>query len=362
MTQSDFFIAENNSVTPKKSYLISRSLDALLMGGISILFYIITISLAHQKSIQLQCITVIFFLSFFVNFPHFILSYQLLYIDFNHLILKKFQFFWAAVIVPILILASFIITSCWDPQTLLGYFVNALYFFVGWHYIKQVFGIIIVTNALKKIFYTKFERVCLKANLYSLWGITWIWSNTNGSLKIYEGIIYSGLNFPTYWMLYCYYAVSITFFMVIFIHLKKYVIDGTNPTFSSITSFFSLYLWTIPLFYNPLFFYCLSFFHSLQYIPFVYAFRRNKINSEIIKKNKIYFIYHYGYFILSIILGAIAFYFLPRYIDHFKLFDFERFGPTVMMFYFTIFINIHHYFIDNVIWKKNNAEMKKYIY
>ena len=78
-------------------------------------------------------------------------------------------------------------------------------------------------------------------------------------------------------------------------------------------------------------------------------------------QNRIYFIRQYGYLIFSAVLGAIFFYFLPKYLDQLKLLHFDVFG-TLMMFYFVIFLNIHHYFIDNVIWKKSNKQMQQYLF
>ena len=85
-----------------------------------------------------------------------------------------------------------------------------------------------------------------------------------------------------------------------------------------------------------------------------------KLNPEI--RSKIYFIRHYGYLFSSVVIGALVFYFLPRGLDKMNLFDSYLYGPTIMMFYFVIFLNIHHYFIDNVIWKKNNEQMHKYLF
>lgn len=307
-------------------------------------------------------------MSFLVNFPHFLLSYQLLYIDFRRFIFSRLSFFWAGVIAPMLLIGSLILSSYVDPILYLGYFVNALYFFVGWHYIKQIFGTIIVTNALQKIFYNKIERWCLQANLYTLWAVSWVWNNIDGgSEQIFEGVIYSGLNFPARYMLYCLGAILITLVLVLITHLKKHIQERNKPSLTAVIAFIASYLWFIPLFYNPIFFPCIAFFHSLQYLPFVYAVRRNKIKNELAKLNpeaqsKIYFIRQYGYLFLSVVLGAIVFYFLPRSIDQMKLFDFYFYGPTVMMFYFVIFLNIHHYFIDNVIWKKSNEQMHKYLF
>ncbi|MHB1949425.1 MAG: hypothetical protein ACYCQI_15080 [Gammaproteobacteria bacterium] len=371
MSQASYYLdnkpyQETEQNSEKTHYLLTGYFDAFFMGGASILFFFASIILLKQHD-HPYFAKLIFLLGFLVNFPHFLLSYQLLYIDFRQLIFSRFAFFWAGIIVPMLLISLLFLSSYFNPAASLGYFVNALYFLVGWHYIKQIFGTIIVTNALKNVLYNKIERWCLQANLYMLWGISWLWTNTDGSLQIYEGIIYSGFQFPRRYVLYCFVAIIITLIFVLITHLRKHIKEKNKPSLTALIAFIAAYFWFIPLFYNPIFFPCIAFFHSLQYLPFVYAVRRNKIKSELVKINpekrsKTYFVHHYGYLLSSMVLGAILFYFLPKYLDQMKLFDFDLFGPTVVMFYFAIFLNIHHYFIDNVIWKKNNAQMHKYLF
>lgn len=371
MSQATFYMDEKKYLEPtqnsaRQPYLLSSFFDAFFMGGASILFFFASIILIRQPA-HPYFAKIIFLLSFLVNFPHFLLSYQLLYIDFRRFIFSRLSFCWAGVIVPTVLIFSLALCSYFNPISSLGYFVNALYFFVGWHYIKQTFGTIVVANALQKIFYNKIERWCLQANLYALWSISWVWNNIDNSEQIFEGIIYTGLGIPGHFILYCFGTIIITLALVIITHARKHIKERSRPSQTAVIAFIASYFWFIPLFYNPIFFPCIAFFHSLQYLPFVHAVRRNKITNELAKsnpeiRNKIYFIRHYGYFLLSVVLGALLFYFLPRQIDQMKLFDFYFYGPTVAMFYFVIFLNIHHYFIDNVIWKKNNEQMQKYLF
>jgi hypothetical protein len=54
--------------------------------------------------------------------------------------------------------------------------------------------------------------------------------------------------------------------------------------------------------------------------------------------------------------------FLPKYLDSYQMINSTLFGPTLAMFAITVFINIHHYFIDNVIWRGSNPEMRKHLF
>ena len=56
--------------------------------------------------------------------------------------------------------------------------------------------------------------------------------------------------------------------------------------------------------------------------------------------------------------GALFFYALPMQMDKNMPYAPEIFGPQLFMFCFMIFLNVHHYFIDFAIWRRDNPEMK----
>ena len=50
-----------------------------------------------------------------------------------------------------------------------------------------------------------------------------------------------------------------------------------------------------------------------------------------------------------------------RYWDRRLPYDHQLFGPELAMFCLMIFINIHHYFIDNVLWRRDNQALRQYL-
>ena len=69
-----------------------------------------------------------------------------------------------------------------------------------------------------------------------------------------------------------------------------------------------------------------------------------------------------GFVGVGIILGVAGFWGLPRLSDMVVTYDTELFGATMFMFMFWIFINLHHYFLDNVIWRRENPETGKFLF
>jgi hypothetical protein len=79
-----------------------------------------------------------------------------------------------------------------------------------------------------------------------------------------------------------------------------------------------------------------------------------KISAPTLRLIKFYF--------LSIVVGstgfwALSYIFLPSYQAPTGL---E--GVDVFIIISTVFINIHHYFLDNVMWRKENNSVKKYLF
>ena len=62
------------------------------------------------------------------------------------------------------------------------------------------------------------------------------------------------------------------------------------------------------------------------------------------------------------VLGAAGFWWAPNAIDALSGYERAVFGTTLFLFIGWTFINIHHYFIDNVIWRRENPETRRYLF
>jgi len=347
--------------------LISPTWDLALIGGGSIVLWALMNVMLRNDAPDSRLQWFVFNLSFLVNFPHFLVSYQLLYGDFGSRIFTQARFFWAGVVVPALLAGTLAYGFSAKSPAVLGYLVNSLYFFVGWHYVKQIFGGIAVTNANQGYFFRRDERALLKWNLFSLWAISFVTPNLVPASYQQDGIPYASLELPA-WSLPAAYASLLASFGVLGAAVvRKYVREGRWPAPAAMACFAALYAWYLPALEHPMFMHTIPFFHSLQYLTFVYVFRRNKVealtsNDETPAGRQRKFLGLYGYLGLSALTGGVFMYFFPRFLDGLMLYDRPEFGPTPAYFAFAIFINIHHYFIDNVIWRGSNPEMREYLF
>ncbi len=339
----------------------------MALGGFSILF-MAACWIFIDRGVSLFNISQIAFAAAFVaNHPHFASSYMLLYSDFRKNIFKNIKYFWAAVVVPAALFSYLLYCLLAERADLLGYSINAMFFLVGWHYVKQIFGVVVVTSALKRFFYSKNERNIILANLFSIWGISFFNSQTYiGNFDFY-GIKYASFGFDNVWLKVSYAVFVISLITMIAIHVKKYIQEGTLPVSSAVVAMLSLYAWYLPAFSHPHFAYLIPFFHSLQYLVFVWFFKKNQVKAnlpaeDVVVRRQEWVRQFYGYIAVSLILGAMFFEFIPKNLDKIYKFTEAGLGTNPVLVAFLLFINIHHYFIDNVIWKSANPEVKKHLF
>ena len=352
--------------TVTSASMIGPRIDLFLIGGASIIVCLLYwMFVSSDNSVTLYNVTwLAFYLSFVVNYPHFASSYQLLYGDYRHLIFKKMSFFWAALIAPALLISLMFVAIQSANKQILSFMVQGMYLSVGWHYVKQIYGTSIVASAIQKRYFGKWEKVFILLNLNSVWALSWVQANIGSDKINFEGISYYTLGLPDYALTIAYGAVAATFSVTLLIMVRKYIQTGVRPATSSLICFASIYCWYLPLLNHPMFFYFIPFFHSMQYLLFVVALKRNQAEQATsqavtgVAKRSLFMKKFCGFFALAAILGALAFEFIPRSLDSSVPIGLAMLTPTIWYFSFNIFLNLHHYFIDNVIWRGDNEVLK----
>jgi hypothetical protein len=130
-----------------------------------------------------------------------------------------------------------------------------------------------------------------------------------------------------------------------------------------VVAFTSLYVWYIPAIYHPVFWYVIPFAHSFQYLLFVASLKRGESAARVIGKTdaerRLLTAKYLGGFAVAV-FGVALLYFriVPDTLDSLVDYDHQAFGTQMVLVCFLVFVNIHHYFIDNVIWRRDNPAMK----
>jgi hypothetical protein len=346
------------------------SYDVFLMGGFSIVACLLFWAGVDKSSALGSISQLAFTLAFVMNHPHFLSSYLLLYGDFRSDILKKPRYFWSAVIVPFILGGSLLLSLATSNQQIMAHIITGMFFLVGWHYVKQVFGCVIVTSAQRKIFYSVWERRLLLTNLFATWFMSWLtnqvrYGDSPGGGFIFYGINHYRLNLPVWTLQATYWILGASLAGVIWMHVQRYVRTGVKPSPPGVAAFAALYAWYLPSLVHPAFAYFIPFFHSMQYLAFVGRLKNNQVQKQIQtlegeEWRRAWINRFAGFFIQATILGALTFELIPKALDGQGWIS--GLGPTPFLASFLLFINIHHYFIDNAIWRSDNETVKENLF
>ncbi len=355
--------------------LVSRYADFWLMGGLSIVFLggVWVLTSMYHFNITPQIAWTAYYAAFVVNFPHFAYSYQLFYKGFGERLLSpetsrmsKLRMMIAGVIVPVLLLDYFAWSYATENARLLGYAVQAMYFFVGWHYVKQGYGALITLSVYRGIFYSAWEKRILYGNAYAVWLFAWI--KLNSIMKdsnLYYDIRYFILDLPDWVLLLATAAVCISTVMMVGVFLKSLILDKKKISVSGVTGYIcASYLWTMLPYINPAFFISVAFFHSLQYLPFVFKYKASefKKTAGAQQKNLKRYAGVLVFIVLGIILGGGFLRIFPDQMDMLHREWRPFFSQSFFAVMFSLFINIHHYFIDSAFWRRDNRQVQDFLF
>ncbi len=360
-------ISSANVEKPRSMHLLGPRIDSLTIGGLSLLFFSLSYLLIDKSANINQISWTMFYLAFLVNNPHFIASYQLLYWDNRRFLLTQPRFFWAAFVVPTLLLAYLVSSIIAESRTALGYIPVFMYITVGWHYIKQIYGTAIVCSARTGYFLSKNESLVLRYALMPLWALSFISANSSARTLEHYGIPYASFELDPLFLTSAYWSVALSAVVILGLFARKWLMTGKIPALASVVAIVSIYVWYIPSLYHPIFWYAIPFFHSLQYLLFVTALKLNESKaaaaavSDPIEQRKILATKFFGFIAISVVVAYFMFKGVPEFLDAYVPYDTELMGKQFFMFSFITLINIHHYFIDNVIWRKDNAAVRQYL-
>lgn len=287
----------SNTGNNQQDYLfISRSVDFLMLGGLSILIwfpiYFLQDDISLVNSFALAIPGVALPLAYWINYPHFMASYKLAYLQGKGFISDNwFQLIFVPAALIILIFVSF---NNWSSSVadnrfviffnllfetlglktrvglypnlgseILGSLILLLYFTVGWHYSKQTFGCMMVYAKLDNYRLGILERNIIRYALLSTWWVGWLYSNCSEGSYPFYGLEVHRLNLPYVWFQASYVITSALFIATAGIFLRNYIRSGKAPSVNFLVPMVALLIWHIPLFTN-----LNSFISWRSFIPF----------------------------------------------------------------------------------------------
>ena len=372
--------------------LTTRFLDFWLLGGASILVWLVMVSLQgfraswavdqHFKNLTYTAAS----LSLLINYPHFLVSYKLAYSRGRGFVLSNW---YQLIAVPLALLATFAVAYRFydvpvgrlplmsSATQVVGGWVgagnvlsgprlgdllftgvfNLMLLTVGWHYTKQVFGCMMVYAHFDGYKLTQSQRDLTRRALLTIWVMNFVYTNIGGSQNVFSQFRYHSFDLPDIAgpiaQLLVFGGLALVVYKVFYANYRE---RGAMPGINMLVPFAALYVWWLPATRQFEFYFLLTpMFHSLQYLAFVYKMEGTRLRAEPHRELK-------ATLLVSglVLAGWLAFELVPNTLDN----AMGTFAAWQMFFFFTaamLFINVHHYFIDNVLWRFKNPEVRAYL-
>jgi len=349
---------------PVERHLHGPLADWFLLGGSSLVVMPLLMLLPTQRWQATVALTMMF-LANFINHPHFAHSYQIFYRSFRAKLTSgdramRWRYAGAGIVAPVLIIGYFAYGLATENLRMVGLGFNAMGFFVGWHYVKQGYGMLMVDAAFKKRFFADEEKKLLLINAYAVWAFAYMHLNRVASQSDYWGVRTISIAMPG-WLEAGAAIVAGAAALTVLTMLARRIAAGRKLPVAGLTAYLvTLYAWTAFPIFNPLCALVIPALHSIQYLAVVYRFQTNVTASKHGQGRRLAAIA--GFALTGLVIGRLLFWGMPMMLSNGFAYRTELFGTTLFMFIFWIGVNVHHYFMDSVMWRRGNPETSKHLF
>ena len=349
--------------------------DVLLLGGGSLLAMALLSVLRLDADSVVTLSVVMLVLANFVNHPHFAFSYQMFYGSWEEVKqgampadLRR-RWWLAGVVAPVLLALGLLggaMLSLRGHGFLLGLMLTLMGLLVGWHYVKQGFGMAMVDAALKKRYWPAAARTALLYNAYACWGAAWAIGNSTSLARELWGVLAIEYRVPGVLVAAsCAIAVATTAWcgLAVYRCVRQWRAQQLGwkqmPVAGFAAYLITLYVWLGMIGAEPAFLLVIPFFHSLQYLTVVSRYKINEARAHQWHPKRLA-----GFVVTGLVLGALGFWLLPGLGDYLRTGQVPEMGKGLALTVACawIFINVHHYLIDNVLWRQGNPKVKRFLF
>jgi hypothetical protein len=283
--------------------------------------------------------------------PHFMASYRIIYRS-REMILRHR---WASIYVP-LILLGYSALAIWEAQygtILMVIFVSVASAYLAWHYTGQVWGMMASYAYLDGQKFEPRERFLIRTSLRILlaWHVCWF--------------LYTRLRDPAV-VRPAYIALSAATLAAFALGVAGLVLmrrrTGKWPPARALVPWLAIFVWYAVMARDPKAIFWIQIAHALQYLAFPIRVEINRTAKATLARSGRFVghmvLYAAGLLVVSYIVAQIV----PATAMSVVAVTFGeqpgRAAPILLL----MFINIHHYFTDGVIWKISNPEVRKELF
>jgi len=375
--------------------LAERTWTFLMLGGASLILLVVCSCLSipsvilqdNVRMLLQQAIAITFVFVLLFSYPHFIWSYRFAYQQGLAFILSHG---WQLIVYPMVLVALLVLCAgSWNlpltavppllgvdkafqqigvnmywskydgcGQLLFATMLIAQTILSGHHYCMQAFGVALACGEKSGYRLEIKQKKILLLNLYALWMMNMFSGYTFFSKLNTGSFAYHPTKFPQAlcWASYAAFAGSLiaVFVAVIVPALRQ---QKKFPPLLAVVPIVSIWAWLQP-FSQPFGFQATiaPIAHGAQYLHFAYKVEANGFDSRSGKSLRLRAIHLVGFAVVTVLLGYLCFRYIPGILDNAKLLG--NVAPNFFLLAAFIFISIHHYIVDSVVWKHDSKARK----
>jgi hypothetical protein len=285
-----------------------------------------------------------------INMPHFMASYRIVYRSRASIMEHK----WASMWVPVILVVS-ILGALWEAQYSpagVVIIISVASAYLAWHYTGQVWGMMASYAYLEGMSFEKSERFLIRTGLRILlaWHVTWfLYTQLRDPSKVR----------PVYLIISAGTIIAFVLGVIGLARMRQRT--GRFPPARALVAWFALFVWYAVMGRDPKAIFWIQIAHALQYLAFPIRVEINNTaashpsHAVVVRHMAIYaaVLLAVSYVITQIVPG-------PAMSVVANIFGEQpgKVTPILML----MFLNIHHYFTDGVIWKISNPAVRKELF
>jgi hypothetical protein len=349
-----------------------RVAEFLLVGGVTPLLFPLAFLLRRALGLDAAELAVgftMFYAAHVINDPHFAVTYALFYRDARARMLgravdarQRARYLVAGIVVPLALGAWAVAALATKSAATLGCMIQLMFFLVGWHYVKQGFGVLSVLGARRGVRFTPAERLAILAHCFAGWAYAWASPADPGKEVEEKGVVYTTLSHGP-WLEHLTHVVFLcTIAPLVVLLVRKRLREGRLPILTPLVALLSsVWVWSIYSSLDPLVIYVIPALHSVQYLYIVWlresAQARDREGPPWFETSAAVRLGVLA--VTSLALGWLFFHGAPAALD--DLFGSRRgartdMGATPYFAALVAIVNLHHYVMDSVLWRRENPE------
>lgn len=337
-------------VVKARGSIISPLVDFLSVGGLSLLL-MIPLILSGRSDLVFIGVGAQAWIATAINMPHFMASYRLVYGSRAMMRAHK----WAAFYVPGILLVYLIVAIVVAPltQVMSIGLITVSSVYLAWHYTGQVWGMMASFAFLDGHSFDKTERLLIRGSLRILlvWHIAWF--------------LYTQLRDPgrVQWIYVTASAATAIGFVLGAVGLIKLrQRTGRKPPTLAIVAWLAIFTWYALMARDPKALFWVQIAHAIQYLAFPVRMEINHASSAKSNSKTVVAMHMLLYALALLVVSFIVSIVVPKSMMGAvgRMFGEEpaQAAPILIL----MFINIHHYFTDGVLWKISNPEVRKQLF